>query len=239
MIPIKIECDCGQRYAFDVQPLHGRMPSPVSCPVCGAEGTDKANEAIARHNAVMSCAPSALSSKAAADRKAGLGVRLACWLAAAALIVGGGGWWWVHAQRLQAMPASASTIAALEPAVAAPPEGAGSATLKPETSAASEDGFVSLFNGHALSGWNGDPRVWSVKDGVLTGKDSVKKGEGSFLIWTNGTVADFDLRFSFRVPQANSGVAYRAKESEVRDLDVVRRSRSGVLGIQAHAVGKD
>src|ERR1043165_8224371 len=47
VIPIKIHCSCGQRYAFDVEPVNGRMPSPVACPACGGDGTIVANEAIA------------------------------------------------------------------------------------------------------------------------------------------------------------------------------------------------
>jgi hypothetical protein len=49
MVPIKIQCDdCGQRYAFDVEPVNGRMPSAIACPTCGADGTTAANESIAR-----------------------------------------------------------------------------------------------------------------------------------------------------------------------------------------------
>lgn len=48
MVAIKIICGCGQKYAFDVHPLNGRMPAPVQCPVCGRDGTAVANEAIAR-----------------------------------------------------------------------------------------------------------------------------------------------------------------------------------------------
>jgi hypothetical protein len=47
MIPIKIQCGCGQRYAFEVEPVGGRMPSAVACPICGVDGTDAANAAIA------------------------------------------------------------------------------------------------------------------------------------------------------------------------------------------------
>ena len=47
MIPIKIQCGCGQRYAFDIEPFYGRMPFSVACPVCGADGTSAANEVIA------------------------------------------------------------------------------------------------------------------------------------------------------------------------------------------------
>src|SRR6266498_2832407 len=48
MIPVKVECGCGQRYAFDVEPVNGRMPASVVCPVCGADGTAAANESITR-----------------------------------------------------------------------------------------------------------------------------------------------------------------------------------------------
>src|ERR1035437_9776582 len=44
---VKIQCSCGQRYAFDIEPVCGRMTSSVVCPVCGADGTSVANEVIA------------------------------------------------------------------------------------------------------------------------------------------------------------------------------------------------
>jgi FtsH-binding integral membrane protein len=47
MIPVKIQCSCGQRYAFDIEPVCGRMTSSVACPVCGTDGTTVANEVIA------------------------------------------------------------------------------------------------------------------------------------------------------------------------------------------------
>lgn len=47
MMPVKIQCSCGQRYAFDIEPVCGRMTTSVACPVCGANGTSAANEAIA------------------------------------------------------------------------------------------------------------------------------------------------------------------------------------------------
>jgi Glu-tRNA(Gln) amidotransferase subunit E-like FAD-binding protein len=48
MIPVKIICRCGQKYAFDVEPVNGRMPVPIFCPTCGLEGTVEANQVIAR-----------------------------------------------------------------------------------------------------------------------------------------------------------------------------------------------
>ena len=58
MIPIKIQCGCGQRYAFDVAPVDGRMPAPVACPVCGVDGTAAANAYIAQ-SAPVAAAPAA------------------------------------------------------------------------------------------------------------------------------------------------------------------------------------
>jgi hypothetical protein len=48
MIPIKVLCGCGQKYSFEVEPINGRMPSTIACPVCGADGTAAANQIIAQ-----------------------------------------------------------------------------------------------------------------------------------------------------------------------------------------------
>ncbi len=49
-MPIKIACDeCGQHYAFDVEPANGTMPSKVACPTCGMDGTAAANDFISQN----------------------------------------------------------------------------------------------------------------------------------------------------------------------------------------------
>lgn len=48
MIPVKIQCACGQPYAFEVEPILGQMPSAVACPGCGADGTPAANAYLAQ-----------------------------------------------------------------------------------------------------------------------------------------------------------------------------------------------
>lgn len=83
------------------------------------------------------------------------------------------------------------------------------ATAPPET-----PGMHSLFNGKDLEGWDGDPRLWSVKEGVIRGETTAEnpaKGN-TFIIWTKGTTKDFELRLSFRSNAANnSGIQYRSK----------------------------
>jgi hypothetical protein len=85
-----------------------------------------------------------------------------------------------------------------------------------------------LFNGRDLTGWDGDPKLWSVKNGVIHGETTAENpAQGNtFLIWTGGTVGDFDLRLSFRCSASNnSGIQYRSKhitDDKVRNKWVVR-----------------
>ena len=77
------------------------------------------------------------------------------------------------------------------------------------------EGFVSLFNGTDLTGWDGNPKFWSVRDGAITGvttKENPTSGN-TFAIWKGGTVSDFDLRLSYRVVGGNSGIQYRSKDA--------------------------
>jgi len=57
---VKIQCSCGTRYAFDVEPVHGRMPVRVKCPDCGADGTDLANGVLQEKLHLTAPAPARL-----------------------------------------------------------------------------------------------------------------------------------------------------------------------------------
>ena len=72
MMPIKIECECGQHYAFEVEPVNGQMPLQIACPTCGADGTATANESISRQltpvaTAIPSPAPAPMRLAVAAN----------------------------------------------------------------------------------------------------------------------------------------------------------------------------
>ncbi len=45
---LKVVCQCGQKYKFDVEPVNGQMPFAVNCPVCNADGTATANTLLAQ-----------------------------------------------------------------------------------------------------------------------------------------------------------------------------------------------
>ncbi len=77
-----------------------------------------------------------------------------------------------------------------------------------------DDGFRPIFNGKDLTGWDGNPPLWSVEDGCITGRTS---GPGvlkynQFLIWRGGTVKNFELRAKIKQTGNNTGIQYRSKE---------------------------
>ncbi|MGO8691296.1 MAG: DUF1080 domain-containing protein [Thermoguttaceae bacterium] len=78
-----------------------------------------------------------------------------------------------------------------------------------------KDGFVSIFNGKDLTGWEGQD-YWTVEDGAITGQSTTQKparGQ-SFLFWRGGKPADFELhaKFRFQSPWGNSGINFRSQE---------------------------
>jgi hypothetical protein len=61
---LKVACDCGQKYKFDVEPVEGRMPFAVNCPVCGVDGTSSANQLLAQQLFPAAPAPAAITDSA-------------------------------------------------------------------------------------------------------------------------------------------------------------------------------
>jgi hypothetical protein len=54
---IKIQCACGTRFAFDVEPVNEHMPMPIACPECGSDATDLANAEMRRHSTPEAARP--------------------------------------------------------------------------------------------------------------------------------------------------------------------------------------
>ncbi|WP_197454526.1 sulfatase-like hydrolase/transferase [Stieleria varia] len=85
-----------------------------------------------------------------------------------------------------------------------------------------KDGFVNLFNGKNLNGWEGDPKYWSVKDGAITGVTDGSLKMNRFLTWKGSTIQNFDLRVKVKVSAGgNSGLQYRGTSRPDIGLDVV------------------
>lgn len=75
-----------------------------------------------------------------------------------------------------------------------------------------EEGYRPLFNGQDLTDWDGNPELWSVQDGVITGTSDGTLTVNQFLSWTGGKVENFELKLEFRMEgKSNSGVQYRSQ----------------------------
>jgi hypothetical protein len=77
----------------------------------------------------------------------------------------------------------------------------------------SEQGFVSMFNGRDLTGWQGKPGGWWVEDGAITSRSTKENPclKHHYLVWQGGKPADFVLRFQYRLTGGNSGVQIRSQ----------------------------
>lgn len=85
---------------------------------------------------------------------------------------------------------------------------------------ADEKGFVPLFNGRDLSGWEGNPDLWKVEDGMIVGRSPGIR-HNDFLA-TKTIYGDFELRLEFRLHDGagNSGVQFRS-EREPKSTAVI------------------
>jgi len=73
-----------------------------------------------------------------------------------------------------------------------------------------------IFNGKDLTGWDGDPTLWSVKDGAIHGRTTAENPikSNTFCVYRGQKFKDFELKLQFRLENHNSGVQYRSKEIE-------------------------
>ena len=106
---------------------------------------------------------------------------------------------------------------------------------------AAKDGFVSMFDGKTLKGWEATPvkiaPAWTVQDGMIVGNGD--KGRGYLTYTANKNVADLELKFSYRFPgKGNSGVNIRAIPDKTRRRDFQSyHADLGHLGIGKNVMG--
>lgn len=105
---------------------------------------------------------------------------------------------------------------------------------KTENIETTEAGFLSLFNGKDLEGWEGDRSIWRAKNGVLIGEldENATLKNNTFLIWKGGEPEDFELELEFRISESgNSGINYRS--------DILDDIPYALRGYQADIDGKN
>jgi len=84
---------------------------------------------------------------------------------------------------------------------------------KVELPAPDAEGFITIFNGKDLTYWEGLTDYWMVKEGVISGHETKEASKQTFLVYTGGNVADFELhlKYKFATPDGNSGIQFRSK----------------------------
>ena len=84
----------------------------------------------------------------------------------------------------------------------------------PKIPPATDAGFVPIFDGKTLNGWDGDPTFWRVEDGAIVGQTLVDRQpkQNTFLIWRGGSPANFELKVKYKLTGYNSGIQYRSVE---------------------------
>jgi len=77
-----------------------------------------------------------------------------------------------------------------------------------------KDDFKPLFNGKDLEGWEATkPELWSVKNGVIIGKQGKNQLKKNTFLATKQKYADFVLKASVRLvkDEGNSGIQFRTR----------------------------
>jgi hypothetical protein len=75
------------------------------------------------------------------------------------------------------------------------------------------EGYVSLFDGVSLKGWDGNPKFWRVENGAIVGESTPANPSGnSYIIYRNLEAKDFTLKFEIKIEgDGGSGIQYRSK----------------------------
>lgn len=74
-------------------------------------------------------------------------------------------------------------------------------------------GWVQMFDGTSLTGWDGPTDLWRVEDGVIVVRSKLDPPTGpTYLIWQGGEPKDFEFKFEVKLEGtgANSGTQFRA-----------------------------
>lgn len=82
----------------------------------------------------------------------------------------------------------------------------------PRAAGAADAGFASLFNGRDLTGWVGDPKLWSVEDGAILGSTVTTQVTHNSFLATQRSYRNFVLRLQFKLRNHNSGVQVRSQQ---------------------------
>ncbi len=84
-----------------------------------------------------------------------------------------------------------------------------------ETAYYDHTGFISLFDGKTLNGWDAEEGKWDVQDGAIHRHQMIEPKNfvdfGQYHIHYNEVFSDFELKVEFKIKSGNAGVQYRSR----------------------------
>tara|TARA_B100000809_G_scaffold213194_1_gene217439 strand:- start:831 stop:1511 length:681 start_codon:yes stop_codon:yes gene_type:complete len=86
-------------------------------------------------------------------------------------------------------------------------------SLLPGEEKVKEDGFVSLFDGKTLSGWEGDKNIFQVRRGAIVAGSLEQPIDHNEFLCTTSEYSDFELRLEARLlgEGRNAGIQFRSE----------------------------
>jgi hypothetical protein len=75
------------------------------------------------------------------------------------------------------------------------------------------EGYVSLFDGKTLKGWDGNSKFWRVEEGAIVGESTRENPSGNaYIAYRDLEAKDFTLKFEIKTEgSGGSGIQYRSK----------------------------
>jgi Domain of Unknown Function (DUF1080) len=121
---------------------------------------------------------------------------------------------WSAELALAVMTTSTVGWAQQPPAPTTPPAGARMTFTEPSPFDFSDHaGYVSLFDGVSLEGWDGNPKFWRAENGAIIGESTPANPSGnSYIVYRDLVARDFTLKFEIKVEgDGGSGIQYRSQ----------------------------
>ena len=74
-------------------------------------------------------------------------------------------------------------------------------------------GYISLFDGVSLKGWDGNPKFWRVEGGAIVGESTPENPSGNtYIAYRDVVTKDFTLKFEIKIEgSGGSGLQYRSQ----------------------------
>jgi len=75
------------------------------------------------------------------------------------------------------------------------------------------EGYVSLFDGVSLKGWDGNPKFWRVEGGAIVGESTPQNPSGnSYIVYRDTEAKDFTLKLEVKIEgSGGTGIQYRSR----------------------------